>query len=299
MARKRWRKRRSILWLRPKISRAPKRILRRRPNCREPRSQNFRSVSQRAISTITATEPVVAHEWLAFHRGNKWISRGRAGRFRGPWPVGPDRCACAADIRNGWALSHVPCARDRTCSALPAGCRCFAGLLGGRFLSGRHRAFLGLALSLRPDGLSSSGLRHTFRWIGVPGRLGDIRLDCDKGFRMTLNQDASETVLVAGAGIAGLGAALALSDGKRRVTILDRDPPPPDASPEEAFRTWERRGATQLRHSHAFLGRLTTLIRKRYPQLMEELLAAGARLFTYEDGLTPALRELYVQEPGD
>jgi 2-polyprenyl-6-methoxyphenol hydroxylase-like FAD-dependent oxidoreductase len=116
---------------------------------------------------------------------------------------------------------------------------------------------------------------------------------------MTLNQDASETVLVAGAGIAGLGAALALSDGKRRVTILDRDPPPPDASPEEAFRTWERRGATQLRHSHAFLGRLTTLIRTRYPQLMEELLAAGARLFTYEDGLTPALRALYVQDPGD
>ncbi len=116
---------------------------------------------------------------------------------------------------------------------------------------------------------------------------------------MTLNHDAGESVLVAGAWIAGLGAALALSDGKRRVTILDRDPPPPDASPEEAFRTWERRGATQLRHSHAFLGRLTTLIRTRYPQLMEELLAAGARLFTYEDGLPPALRALYVQEPGD
>jgi 2-polyprenyl-6-methoxyphenol hydroxylase-like FAD-dependent oxidoreductase len=129
--------------------------------------------------------------------------------------------------------------------------------------------------------------------------MGDICLGRDKGCRMTLNPIAGETVLVAGAGIAGLGAALALSDGTRRVTILDRDPPPPDASPEEAFRTWERRGATQLRHSHAFLGRLTTLIRKRYPQLMEELVAAGARLFTYEDGLPPALREHYVQEPGD
>lgn len=64
---------------------------------------------------------------------------------------------------------------------------------------------------------------------------------------------ADETVLVAGAGIAGLGAALALCDGKRSVTLLDRDPPPPDASPEEAFHTWERRGATQLRHSHVFL----------------------------------------------
>jgi 2-polyprenyl-6-methoxyphenol hydroxylase-like FAD-dependent oxidoreductase len=109
----------------------------------------------------------------------------------------------------------------------------------------------------------------------------------------------SENILVAGAGIAGLGAALALCDGKRSVTIVDRDPPPPDASPDEAFRTWERRGATQLRHSHAFLGRLTTLIRERYPALMEELLAAGARLFTFEEGMPPALRGRYTPEKGD
>jgi 2-polyprenyl-6-methoxyphenol hydroxylase-like FAD-dependent oxidoreductase len=108
-----------------------------------------------------------------------------------------------------------------------------------------------------------------------------------------------ETILIAGAGIAGLGAALALGDGKRQVTILDRDPPPPDASPEEAFHTWERRGATQLRHSHVFLGRLTTLIRERYPVLMEELLAAGARTFNFKDGLPPALRDRYVADPGD
>jgi len=108
-----------------------------------------------------------------------------------------------------------------------------------------------------------------------------------------------ETILIAGAGIAGLGAALALGDGKRQVTILDRDPPPPNASPEEAFHTWERRGATQLRHSHVFLGRLTTLIRERYPVLMEELLDAGARIFNFEDGLSPVLRDRYVAAPGD
>lgn len=109
----------------------------------------------------------------------------------------------------------------------------------------------------------------------------------------------SETIIVAGAGIAGLGAALALSDGKRTITLVDRDPPPPDASPEEAFLTWERRGATQLRHSHVFLGRLTTLIRERYPALMDELLAAGARIFRFEEGLPPPLRGHYVPSPGD
>lgn len=109
----------------------------------------------------------------------------------------------------------------------------------------------------------------------------------------------NEHVLVAGSGIAGLGAALAFGGGTRRVTILDRDPPPPAGSAEEAFYSWERRGATQLRHSHAFLGRLTTLIRERYPDLMAELLHEGTRLFGFEDGLTPTLAQGYVPSKGD
>jgi 2-polyprenyl-6-methoxyphenol hydroxylase-like FAD-dependent oxidoreductase len=108
-----------------------------------------------------------------------------------------------------------------------------------------------------------------------------------------------EHVLVAGSGIAGLGAALALGNGARRVTLIDRDPPPPEGSAEDAFVGWERRGATQLRHSHVFLGRLTTLIRERYPDLLEELLGAGARIFRFVDGLPPALRDRYTPAPGD
>jgi 2-polyprenyl-6-methoxyphenol hydroxylase-like FAD-dependent oxidoreductase len=108
-----------------------------------------------------------------------------------------------------------------------------------------------------------------------------------------------EHVLIAGSGIAGLGAALAFGGGTRRVTILDRDPPPPEGSAEEAFYNWERRGATQLRHSHAFLGRLTSLIRDRYPDLMKELLAEGTRLFGFEDGLTPPQMSQYAPATGD
>src|SRR4029079_1894061 len=108
-----------------------------------------------------------------------------------------------------------------------------------------------------------------------------------------------EKILVAGSGIAGLGAALALGGGSRDVTILDRDPPPPEGSAEDAFYTCARKGATQLRHSHAFLGRLTTLIRERYPDLMAELLAEGTRLFGFEDGLPPALATSYVRAQGD
>ena len=110
---------------------------------------------------------------------------------------------------------------------------------------------------------------------------------------------SNEHILVAGAGIAGLGTALALGDGTRRVTLIDRDPPAPDGNTETAFHDWERRGATQLRHSHVFLGRLTALIRTRYPELLRELLESGARIFSFEDGLPPTLKDVYVPRAGD
>jgi len=120
-----------------------------------------------------------------------------------------------------------------------------------------------------------------------------IRRDADQ------NMSTDEHVLVAGSGIAGLGAALAFGDGRRRVTLIDRDHPAPGGDAEEAFQSWERRGATQLRHSHVFLGRLTTLIRERHPQLLSDLLDSGARLFTFEDGLPPPLKSGYRPKPGD
>jgi len=109
---------------------------------------------------------------------------------------------------------------------------------------------------------------------------------------------SGEHVLVAGAGIAGLGVALALG-GTRQVTLVDRDRAPPEGDAEDAFLHWERRGATQLRHSHVFLGRLTTLIETRYPELLAELTGAGARIFTFQDGLPPPLRPDYVAQSGD
>lgn len=84
-----------------------------------------------------------------------------------------------------------------------------------------------------------------------------------------------EEVLIIGAGIAGLSAALALNGPGRHVTVLDRDPPPPETSADEAFEKWERKGVGHLRHSHAFLARLYKLIRDNYPDLLQDLLDAG------------------------
>lgn len=111
----------------------------------------------------------------------------------------------------------------------------------------------------------------------------------------------SERILIVGAGIAGLCAAMALGgEGKNReIVVLDRDPPPPDLDPDAAFEHWQRRGVTQLRHSHVFLGRLTTMLRTRQPALWQALLDAGAREFAFGDSLSVALRSQYAYMPGD
>lgn len=108
-----------------------------------------------------------------------------------------------------------------------------------------------------------------------------------------------ERILILGAGIAGLCAAMAMGGEGRSVTVLDRDPPPPDLSPDAAFEHWSRRGVTQLRHSHVFLGRLIALLRKRQPALWQALTDAGARESTFADALPPVLRAQYTYAPGD
>jgi 2-polyprenyl-6-methoxyphenol hydroxylase-like FAD-dependent oxidoreductase len=108
----------------------------------------------------------------------------------------------------------------------------------------------------------------------------------------------TERVAVVGAGIAGLGVAMAMAGRGREVVLIDRDAPPPN-SLETAFETWERKGVTQLRHSHVFLGCLVSLIRDRHPRLHEMLRTAGAREFDFEAGLPPTLSYKYTPAKGD
>ncbi len=108
-----------------------------------------------------------------------------------------------------------------------------------------------------------------------------------------------EAVLVIGAGIAGLCAALGLAPTGRAVTILERDPEPPSGDAEEAFRDWNRRGVGHLRQSHAFLARLGKIIRADHPALREALLEIGVRELGFESMLWPAQKATYVAKPVD
>lgn len=108
-----------------------------------------------------------------------------------------------------------------------------------------------------------------------------------------------ERVVVMGAGMAGLWTAMALAGPSREVTVLDRDPPPPAGGPDTAFQDWQRRGVGHLRHSHAFLARLRTLVRDRHPALLDALQAAGVRELGFEGSLTAAHKRAYVPAPID
>ncbi len=109
----------------------------------------------------------------------------------------------------------------------------------------------------------------------------------------------TESVVVLGAGMAGLCTALALAPTGRSITLLDRDPPPPAGGAEAAFDHWARRGASQLRHSHAFLARLRKLIGDEHPDLLAALREAGARELFFADGLPPSIQTRYTPRPDD
>jgi 2-polyprenyl-6-methoxyphenol hydroxylase-like FAD-dependent oxidoreductase len=107
-------------------------------------------------------------------------------------------------------------------------------------------------------------------------------------------------VAVVGGSVAGLAVALALAGSGRRVTVLERDWAPLPATPLEAFESWQRPGAPQTRHAHAFLSRLRGLLRDRSPELLAKLVAVGAEELRFGDMLPPGLRGTpLLPEDGD
>lgn len=92
-----------------------------------------------------------------------------------------------------------------------------------------------------------------------------------------------ERIVIIGGSMAGLAAAVALHSPARRITVLEREALPDCDSPLEAFERWDRRGAPQTRHSHAFLARLNNLIAERVPALHAALLEHGAERLRFVD----------------
>src|SRR4051794_31649977 len=104
-------------------------------------------------------------------------------------------------------------------------------------------------------------------------------------------RSTQEHVVVVGGGVGGLTAALALGRAGHQVTVLERDPLPADADPEEAFVS-ERRGAPQVHQTHGFLARIVVELRENLPDVLDALVEAGGHTMSS----TAALGE---PRPGD
>ena len=108
-----------------------------------------------------------------------------------------------------------------------------------------------------------------------------------------------EHVLVIGAGVAGLGAALAFHAKGFKVTVLDRDEPLPDDLQAAESWDWKRGAAPQVRQPHFLMGRLRNLLHDRYPGLVQDLLDAGVWEMSFADTIHPYAKDSYEPKPGD
>jgi len=107
------------------------------------------------------------------------------------------------------------------------------------------------------------------------------------------------SVLITGAGICGLCSGIALAKAGHRVTIIERDAALPDGDADAIFFEWIRRGASQFKHPHAFLGVMSNLLTEMFPDLIEDFWAAGARKITFEDMLPDAMVGKVTATPED
>lgn len=104
-------------------------------------------------------------------------------------------------------------------------------------------------------------------------------------------------IVACGAGVAGLTSALALGRAGHEVVLLERDATPMPTDAHEAFR-WQRRGAPQVRHSHALLARLRNTLATRAPDVLAALLDEGATEIAFCDAPPDTLTDRDPR-PGD
>jgi 2-polyprenyl-6-methoxyphenol hydroxylase-like FAD-dependent oxidoreductase len=83
-------------------------------------------------------------------------------------------------------------------------------------------------------------------------------------------------IVMTGAGVVGLSTAMLLAADDHDVTVLERDPAPPPATPTDAWETWERKGVNQFRLLHFLLARHRAIIEQELPAVGAALAAAGA-----------------------
>jgi choline dehydrogenase-like flavoprotein len=85
------------------------------------------------------------------------------------------------------------------------------------------------------------------------------------------------SILVCGAGLVGLSAAMMVARDGHQVTVLEAGPDGAPAIPAAAWQSWQRRGVAQFRQPHNRFPRFRQVCDEELPGLSDRLLAAGCR----------------------
>ena len=93
-------------------------------------------------------------------------------------------------------------------------------------------------------------------------------------------------IVVVGGGPGGLGAAVPLAAAGHQVTVLDRDPAPPE-NDEQAWESWARRSVPQVRQPHFILGRFFQEVARTAPSLRDAIEESGGTIVRF--GADPEL----------
>ncbi|MGH3211019.1 MAG: hypothetical protein ACRDNO_25005 [Trebonia sp.] len=95
-------------------------------------------------------------------------------------------------------------------------------------------------------------------------------------------------VVVVGAGVVALGAAMLLAGEGHQVIVLERDPEGPPGDPMEAWERWQRPGLNQFRMAHSFLGGFRTVLDAELPAVSKALQDTGGLRLNFVRDVLPA-----------
>ncbi|WP_446045571.1 FAD-dependent oxidoreductase [Streptomyces olivaceus] len=104
--------------------------------------------------------------------------------------------------------------------------------------------------------------------------------------------------LVLGAGPTGLMTAMMLAAEGHQVTVLDRDPSPPNGGSAEIWNGWKRPGVRQFPQPHLLLPGGFCLLAAEFPSVVDRLVGLGGRWFNMMSGAWD-VGETGGPQPGD
>ncbi|MGP3919060.1 FAD-dependent oxidoreductase [Nonomuraea sp. 10N515B] len=96
-------------------------------------------------------------------------------------------------------------------------------------------------------------------------------------------------IVVLGAGLNGLAAAMLLANDGHRVTVVERDAALPSGGPGDLWERWERRGVSQFRQLHYLLPRWRQVMERELPAVIEQLESVGAARVNHVEALPAEL----------